>query len=351
MTNGAFNEFIIRLPNLIGTIIYLYCAYKISKKFSFSILAFALLTTNYFLNYYFSLARGYGLATSLTLAGISVYLSDRKSYKNILGALVLFVFSSYAILSNTVFVLTFIIYTSLTDIGLKNILAFVRKYFAQLLLLGIFSIYQVFLFLQVTKDGLPLVGNENNFGFYQGVFLGYAAMFTSVEIRQVIFSSVLFGLIGIGILFKKRNILELPSLVLFVTYFSVVTFLSFVMKKPMPEGRVLLPMFPLLVLSVMEALDTLNYSLKTPMKNILFVFCVLATLGLSYNFYKKIDMQDIRNFNNSDEATRRTIYLAAITGEKLPKDLTPQAYFYIEKIETDLGKNFEKIQSISGSKK
>ena len=59
------SPFILRLPNIILGLMYLATSYRISKKFKNSLITFLILSLSPLLFEFFTLARGYGLASCL----------------------------------------------------------------------------------------------------------------------------------------------------------------------------------------------------------------------------------------------------------------------------------------------
>ena len=66
----SYNEFIIRLPNILSYILYLFFGYKISKQYESKYLIMSLFLFNYGAHEFFGLARGYGMAAALVLGGM-----------------------------------------------------------------------------------------------------------------------------------------------------------------------------------------------------------------------------------------------------------------------------------------
>ena len=93
-----FNEFLIRLPNLICYIFYLIISYKLSKNYNYNFLIFNILVFNYGVHEFFGLARGYGIACFLSLAG--VYFLDKwyrtRKYNYLDICYYIFLFACYA---------------------------------------------------------------------------------------------------------------------------------------------------------------------------------------------------------------------------------------------------------------
>ena len=102
------SEFILRLPNLISGIIYIYVGYKISAKFENNLLILLILLLNPVVFDFLSLARGYGISATLNLVGIYIFLfSDIK--QKYFFSICLFWLSSLAIYTNLITILSFII--------------------------------------------------------------------------------------------------------------------------------------------------------------------------------------------------------------------------------------------------
>ncbi len=98
----GFSEFVLRAPNFIACIIYLLFSYLISKQVNNLlgvICCFIFLTANPYLLDFFSLCRGYALATSTMLASVYFLLEYNKNYirSNLFYA---YLFASLAVLSN-----------------------------------------------------------------------------------------------------------------------------------------------------------------------------------------------------------------------------------------------------------
>ncbi len=104
-TVGLFgdSELAIRLPSIIGHLVYLYFSWRLVKMWSSSswlvLCGFIILNANPFLLEFFSLARGYGLAMTCMMASI-FYVSDFIKNKNNGAAWGMFVWAFLAVFSN-----------------------------------------------------------------------------------------------------------------------------------------------------------------------------------------------------------------------------------------------------------
>lgn len=120
----GLTQFTGRLPNLISSIFYLFFVYKISRlissSFVVSITIFLIFLCNPYMNDFFSLARGYGMAVAFMTASIFYLLLFLKenSYKNIFAIMV---FGFLTVAAN----FSFLVYMA----SLNVILFFVCFYF------------------------------------------------------------------------------------------------------------------------------------------------------------------------------------------------------------------------------
>lgn len=96
------SPFVLRLPNLAALLLYLYFGYRILEKTGSRVLVaagFVLLGTNLFVNDFFSLARGYGIANAMLLGAVHFLFRyrEKNTRKNLL---LFFVFAGLCILAN-----------------------------------------------------------------------------------------------------------------------------------------------------------------------------------------------------------------------------------------------------------
>lgn len=94
------SEWCLRLPNIIGFVVFAFFTLKIMQSFSMylQLLFFVplLFLNNYFLDF-FSLARGYGLSLGCMMAALYFLLVQKEAFKNCLYALL---FAALAVVSN-----------------------------------------------------------------------------------------------------------------------------------------------------------------------------------------------------------------------------------------------------------
>ena len=96
-------EGVLRLPNVIGFVIYAFFSYKISKRLTgslFQIACFLLLLLNPFILDFFSLARGYGLSLAMMMGSIYFLLKIFDNHKSLIDNYLFALFSIYAVIAN-----------------------------------------------------------------------------------------------------------------------------------------------------------------------------------------------------------------------------------------------------------
>ena len=96
-------EGVLRLPNVLGFLIYSFFSYKISKRltgFFLQIACFLLLLLNPFILDFFSLARGYGLSLAMMVGSIYFLLKILDNHKSLIDNYLFALFSIYAVIAN-----------------------------------------------------------------------------------------------------------------------------------------------------------------------------------------------------------------------------------------------------------
>lgn len=81
----GWHEWAIRLPNILAYALYLFASYKISTHISankiLGLLGIIVISASPFLLDFFSIARGYGIASAFALFATSIYITSNSKYK------------------------------------------------------------------------------------------------------------------------------------------------------------------------------------------------------------------------------------------------------------------------------
>lgn len=168
---GGNSELLLRMPNILGHILYLFISYRLLNRYipTLFIPCFLLLNLNPFLLDFFSLARGYGLAISLMLAGMYHYCRYIETPKNKHYAMAL-LFTGMAVLANfimlTVFLSIIFIHATFCFLNEKkniSIKTLWHNHKITLLMTGIFFAGLFKPLHTLLNNHLIVIGNNNGF--------------------------------------------------------------------------------------------------------------------------------------------------------------------------------------------
>ena len=261
-----YKDFFIRLPNILFLIIYLIYAIKISKtkKNSHSkLLVFSFLAFYYFLTpTFFSQARGYGIAAALVLIFLFRFSKGEQDFKKIITNFYILLLATSAFTGLIPLVLAVAVYYVFFELKLK-VFKFIKDSIFDILILLIGFSWLLYNLIEVSASGKPLYGSESGFlqstiGFYLNSFLNL-----SPEIENETFfviCTTIFLMIFTFFLFKKSK--ETRVSFIFALTFLIFYLSSIISERPHITGRLLLPLFPLVVLSLFELLGLIRSELK-----------------------------------------------------------------------------------------
>jgi hypothetical protein len=264
------DQFTVRLPNLLCSVLFLFFAVRISRLFSKKMLVstciFLLFLANPYMNDFFSLARGYGMALSFMIGSLYYLLRSIKSL-SIKNLSLVFLFAFLSIAAN----FTFLIFIAALNVLLLIICVLELKkgkiekqIFLKLMTLFFFAnlLIAAFSYLPVTRmsttDQFQFWGQE---GFVQETFLPmyhhfmYGKIyFPEQHVVLSVFILLVFGLTlicGLVLFFRKDEgksisgkYFSCSSLLLTITLF--INFLQHVfLGTPYLNGRTALVYLPL----------------------------------------------------------------------------------------------------------
>lgn len=342
----SYNEFIIRLPNILAFGVYLFISYKLSKVQKFSFLTFSLLVLNYYLDEFFGLARGYGISTTFILIAMYIYISNRKSERNLILSLILLTFASATIYSNLVVLVSFSLCIVFFDIGIKNLTKFLKRNFAPLFIIVVIALFLTYCFSIVTDTGKPVFG-YNDYNFFKAVPFSFAKMFTFNEIRQLILVLIGIIILASGLITNIKQLGNTPFTILLLVTYLLTFLIAVILKKPLPTDRLLLPNYPILILAICENIVLFINLIKSKVL-ILFYKTLLgfATLLLIINFCLSINITYTRDWKGN-YPIKSIIYRMAISHEQEeetpPMRGNPVVPFYKSQIKERYHINIEEL--------
>jgi len=323
---APFNSFAIRLPVFVFGIIYFILSAIISTKFRNSLLCFGLLTCYYFFIHHFSVARGYGMAATLILAGLSFLISENNKQKNNYTSIVILILACFANFASFSILIALIIYLWFFEYK-KKVLVFSKKQ-------TIFIVVSLFLitiaFLNISKEGKPL------FGAYEESFTkAITFYYLKTLIPSVQFSVVfVYFLEFFFIIYLLFMLIKFPRKIKFGfilgVNFSIIYLSSHFLHKPYPTARVLVPYWPLIVLAVLECIEFVTNKLSIN-KYILTSFNIICLTGLLYCYSTQITFKE-NIFTNSEEVSIENNLINKLTiSSYIDKDIRPDIEFYLRK--------------------
>lgn len=282
-----YNDFSIRLPNILSSALYISVALSFSKKFKNPLLVFGLLTLFFFQIYFMSLGRGYGLSVTFILAALFVYRSPENFKRHHIWIGFLFLLAFYANYVAIAPIAATAIFMYFHDF--KRILPKFKKLELRWLV-GLFVV-GLYGFFSVTLKGKPLYGayDEN---FFKAIPYDYISLFhPSHTISPGLVSGITIALIAavVIIFLLKRNI---QFGIITLLTFSIIALMAAIGDKPLPTGRVLIPFWPLIVLTFAEILELIPAKKKLTISLFRLTNIVLFAF-LIFNFLSQFEFNEI----------------------------------------------------------
>ena len=316
ITGIKYNEFLIRLPNIFFYIVYLIFSYKIASKYRHKYLFFNLLVFNYGVHEFFGLARGYGMACSLTLIGmyfLKLWLKDTYMYDNLNICYYALLLSCYA---NSIGLIGFacvIIYSQiyiLLKSGIKENISYVKTQFLKIL--PIFPALAIIIryHFKISSDGLPLYGGKD--GFFNSVIVSGVELFGISDKISLFVTCILIMILIISMILKRKDIFKFGPHILFFMYLILLVIFTKISGKIWITGRELIPLYPIFAYSLFELTDRYEFKYKY-LEYILACFVCIPfiinfnlnqTRSWSDNYVAKSDSYDLFDNNkhmNFDE--------------------------------------------------
>lgn len=322
-----YNILIIRLPNLLSYIVYFVFAYLISKKYRHNYLCFNILAFNLGVHEMFGIARGYGIACSFVIAALYYLIKwyeDSSNYNYLNMTYFLLMISCYA---NTVCLMVFasiIIFTQgylLIKKGIKENINYILKKWYVILPVAIITIIIILYHFKVSAEGLPLYGGKDN--FFNSVLVSSVNIY-GINSHAKICTILLLCLLGLLCIIYRKRIIKDYLVYLSLFYFGLLIILTLFFNQMWLTGRLLIPVMPLLSISIMEIIDMVDN------KIMVWFILVITILPFMKNF-KLYEAREIKN----DYYIEKKAYEAYYKKDNniIRKELSHnELYFYRNKI-------------------
>ena len=326
------SEFMLRLPNVLCGFLYLSVAVRFANRTKFPVLAFSLLVFLPYLMDFFSLARGYGIATSFVLLALVCYPREQTIRAFCLSCIYLFV-ASIAIYSTFVLLLALIGTAVLAKILEKGVSDSETRCFAAVgLSFTALAVVPAYLLAQVTAPGKDLFATRDNFIL---TYLYTIDSFFDFEYASWFFVFLtLITLALLGMRYAKMRasttqMIALNGIVLFA-YFT----LAKISGRPFPTGRVLLPLYPMHAVTFTYVIEDLASVFRNRgVRDALTISAWMLSSLLALNFVLNLDLTATRDwYDNRDILPTLTRALADRTC--VPRSImeNPAAQYYRDRL-------------------
>jgi len=289
-SQSKYNELLIRFPNLFFYWIYIIFSYLIARKNKNKFFIFILFIYNYYINEYFGLARGYGIACAC-MTGVCYYYEKWKylyiNKKNDRMSFSLFLFfCTLSVLSNSITLyIIFCFFILIIFKYNKNIL----------------SLPNLFIFIIFILTGLHTIEASK-----KAVYSTYNILSTVMSIPNTFTDQVYLGLLIALVFFLSFGWLIIKTKAKddycwILAIFIVICIVSnIVFRRGYPVTREMIPFYPIFVVII---INTLKYFLNHKIIKPILVVC---TVLLVFQFFAKYDVKRIGT--DTDYLIRDNIY-------------------------------------------
>lgn len=251
----TYSEFMIRLPILMIYAIYLFAVCRNHQKKNISFPVLILLVGNYYLNEFYGLARGYGMAHTFIFLVCMYYLDWKRSgFSEMKYLSYAMICAILAVLSNTVVLLLFpafglvCLYRLLSN---GNFNKFLKRSGIVFAVFAAVCLLMLRYHLNISSEGKPLDTGAGT-GFFDCFVKGYLSMFISGNGLLTVVSILFTALIGLSLLAVNKRIKELDFSVMALIFVLTNLVMEMIFHKGYIAYRVLLPFYAFLVLAVCE---------------------------------------------------------------------------------------------------
>lgn len=283
-----FNECLIRMPNIVFCVVYMVISILLLSRISLKWMAFSLLLLNYYVIEFFGLARGYGIACSLMLIALYCYYRLSYSRSNLLFILYTLLLACYGqLICIPVFIMLCI---DLVISHSKNeIIEFLHSSFYHLTAIAVAFVYACIFLHTVGEQGLPLYGTSEN--FYSAVISSYLSMILPPFAKSYYLYITILTISMLCLpLFIKTTVGNLRIWRLMIGSFALIAFSSMILNKPLPTERVLIPLWPLVVMSIIEICEGYYLRLNEKGKVAAHALSIVIMVAISMNFISKLNL-------------------------------------------------------------
>lgn len=312
LTNVRYNEAIIRIPIMVFAFLYYTAAARCLAEKEVNIAEFSLLCFSYYMNEYFGLARGYGMAAYLVLVALiffKKYLVS-LSFKSLWVCIYLFILSAYAA-SVTLLLIFAVGAVAIADLAKRKLLiAFMQQWAFRVVIAAALLAVILYYHWRVTsvENELYLFRADSvNFIFYTRQYLYFVThckTFSSI-VLWILSVSILIVFVC-SILIAKGKHCELSIALMIHT--TLMFCIPLIFRRGTLTERLLVPSYPLVVLGTGEMVrNCCNFPSAhlSLYRNVFKAICITILIAMFCNFIHNVDyLHTVYSFAEGDVRPR-----------------------------------------------
>ncbi|MDR1317476.1 MAG: hypothetical protein LBK13_11455 [Spirochaetales bacterium] len=297
ITQTKFNEFFIRLPSILSYCVYIIFAYRIARKSNFQYFIFILFIANYYLNEFFGLARGYGMAAACILAALYYFENWKKNTDNAFFFHCFMIWCSLAALANGIALYTiFSVLVIITFKYRRNIVKLSNSIY-----LFIFLMVALFVIL-MSRPGKSLASADS---FYVSIISAVFGSFAQSPYLMFAGFAAFIGALIYGLVKTKyKNDYGL----IYIIFISICFISNVIFRRGYPNSREMIPFYPVMVFVVADALKYMKSGILPK-----FLFTSISAV-LCVQFMLQINIESIKSWGD-DYKIRNEILVYALTND------------------------------------
>lgn len=340
ITDIHYNEFLIRLPSVLAGCCYMVVVFWEYKKKNLNGIQFMILSACYYMEEFFSLARGYGMAAAFVLFGLLFYQkwidSDCLKHQMLLLSIGCFILSAYG--NSVTLVVCFCIGIMMLYrlLYTHQFFPFLRKTWPVIFLFAVMGFLIVKYHFRVSGEGMVLWASEST--SFLNLIAEYISMILCGNLLIKIVSLILpiLTLAFSLFLFFRKKLLQCDFGLACIIYFVCLILMDAVFHRGGLYGRTLLPAYPLAALGIYQLLSCGIREMKQvcaislPMAAYRVCAGIFITL-IGIMFISKIDLTRTRDWYN--DYNIKTDFYANPDFES--NDVHTSVVFYTEKRDWD----------------
>lgn len=264
ITHTHYVEWLIRFPNIAAAAVYLFVLYKMYLGRHIHAVVYYVLVSAYYINEFFSLARGYGLAVCFITVCLCLYQIWKESaFEKIVYPCFIMIFYMLACMSNTICLLLAPAFGILCMVKLvthKKMRGFLLYFWYGILITGAGILAMLVYHLRVTAEGNDVLYVVHSKSFFEAFFLNFGRMLfgqraIGTVIAVIILSCTVFGcLLFIYYMIVKKRC-DFGYTFLFLSLIFFVYAQGKLSGGQFATGRAMVPLFPVAVFILQDLLE------------------------------------------------------------------------------------------------